>query len=188
MNRAVTRVNREALAGAAWALALRLPAFGYAEVAADLKISIEQATAIVRGWVSRGWLVPVQAGNGLRSLWKVKPGTGSVVLPTLRGRTAQDNLWSAMRGLRTFTPTDLAVHSSTEVISVTTGDAQAYCRLLLAGGYLRVERKAFPARMQEAIYRLIRDSGPFPPREARVRAIIDPNSEAVTVIGSGGAA
>jgi hypothetical protein len=88
-----------------------------------------------------------------------------------------------MRGLRSFTPTDIAAHASTDLVQVVTADAHAYCRVLLAGGYLRVERKASPVRKQEAIYRLIRNTGPRPPRAARVSAVVDDNTNSVTLLG-----
>ena len=150
MSLAVTRKNREAVAEAAWALALRLSQFGYAEIAAEMKVSIDQATKIVRGWDGQGALELLQSGAGLRKLWKVRPGCARPA-PAPRGRSAEENLWTAMRGLRSFTPTDIAAHASTELVPVATADAQAYCRVLLAGGYLRVERTASPARGQEAI-------------------------------------
>lgn len=182
MSQAVTRANREAVAEAAWALALRLPWFGYAEIAAEMKISLEQATRIVRGWVAQGALELLQSGSGLRKLWKVRPGCDRPSL-TPRGRSAEENLWTAMRGLRSFTPTDLAAHANTDLVFLTTADAQAYCRVLLAGGYLRVERKASPARKREAIYRLVRNSGPRAPRATRVSAVVDDNTNAVILLG-----
>jgi hypothetical protein len=182
MSRTVTRGNREAVAEAAWALALRLPQFGYAEIAAEMKISIEQATRIVRDWDGKSALELLQSGSGLRKLWKVRPGYDRPA-PAPRGRSAEENLWTAIRGLRSFTPTDIAVHASTDLVQVATADAQAYCRVLLAGGYLKVERKASPPRKQEAIYRLIRNSGPRPPRHARVSAVVDDNTNSVTLLG-----
>ena len=182
MSLAVTRKNREAVAEAAWALALRLSQFGYGEIAAGIKISIEQATRIVRGWDGQGALELLQSGAGLRKLWKVRPGCARPA-PAPLGRSAEENLWTAMRGLRSFTPTDIAAHASTELVQVATADAQAYCRVLLAGGYLRVERKASPARGQEAIYRLIRNTGPRPPRATRVSAVVDDNTHSVVLLG-----
>jgi hypothetical protein len=182
MSLAVTRKNRESVAEAAWALALRLTQFGYAEIAAEMKISIDQATRIVRGWDAQGALELLQSGPGQRKLWKVRPGSDRPA-PAPRGRSAEENLWTAMRGLRSFTPTDLAAHASTDLVCVVTADAQTYCRVLLAGGYLRVERKASPARHQEAIYRLIRNTGPRPPRAARVSAVVDDNTNSVTLLG-----
>jgi hypothetical protein len=182
MSLAVTRKNREAVAEAAWALALRLPQFGYGEIAAEMKISIEKSTRIVRDWDGHGALELLQSGSGLRKLWKVKPGCDRAA-PAPRGRSAGENLWTAIRGLRSFTPTDIAAHASTDLVQVATADAQAYCRVLLAGGYLKVERKASPPRKQEAIYRLILNTGPRPPRHARVSAVVDDNTNSVTLLG-----
>lgn len=183
MSLAVTRKNREAVAEAAWALALRLPWFGYAEIAAEMKISLDQATKIVRDWAAQGVLELLRSKNGIRKLWKVRPGCDRPAAPVPGSRSATENLWTAMRGLRSFTPTDLAAHASTDLVQVATADAQAYCRVLLAGGYLRVERKASPARKREAIYRLVRNSGPRAPRAARVSAVVDDNTNAVILLG-----
>jgi hypothetical protein len=44
--------------------------------------------------------------------------------------------------------------------------------------------KALPGR-REAIYRLVRDTGPRPPRERRVRAVWDENLGEYTYISGG---
>ena len=175
----VTKATQEAIADACWAVALRLPKFGYAEIAAEQKISLEQATRIVTNWQKVGLTELVQSGPRVRKLWAMKAGASYQAKP--KGRSAEDNLWTAMRGLKSFSPTDLAAHATTETVSVAVDEAQAYCRALLAAGHLSVARKAVPGR-KEAIYRLARNTGPRAPREKRVRAVIDDNTDAVVVI------
>lgn len=176
----VTKATQEAIADACWAIALRMPTFGYAEISAAQKISAEQASRIVTNWQKMGLIDLVQSGHRLRNLWTVKAGTSYPVKP--KGRSAEDNLWTAMRGLKSFSPTDLSAHATTDTVTVGVDDAQAYCRALLAAGHLSVARKAQPGR-REAIYRLARNTGPRAPREKRVRAVIDDNTDAVVVIG-----
>jgi hypothetical protein len=163
----------------AWNIARTLPAFGYAEISIELKIGLERATAIVRAWERVGALTPVKSGAKKRKLWRVADPDRSA---PPQGRSAADNLWTAMRKLRVFSPTDLSAHATTEHVAVSTEEALAYCRSLLDAGYARVERKAVPG-LREAIYRLTRDTGPLPPREKRVRAIIDDNVGDVKIIG-----
>lgn len=169
-----------ALEEAAWATALRLGTFGYAEIATELKIGHARATRIVRQWARGGSLVAVAEGHRVRRLWRIAEGAERPTAP--KGRTPEENLWTAMRKLRSFTPTDLAAHATTDEISVPAEAAMDYCRSLLAAGYMRVERKAVPG-VREAIYRLTRDTGPRPPRERRVRAVVDENTSAVILIG-----
>jgi hypothetical protein len=176
----VTAQTQADVADAAWAVALRMTAFGYGEIEAELKISARQAMRIVRGWDAADLLAPVQSGPGLRKLWCIAPEAMRPV--PAKGRTAEDNLWTAMRGLKSFTPTDLCAHSTSPDLPITVEDATAYCRTLFAAGYLGVSRKAEPGR-REAIYRLARNTGPKPPREKRVRAVIDANTHAIVVIG-----
>lgn len=176
----VTKATQEAIAQACFAIALRLPTFGYAEIAAEQKISLKQATRIVRDWDGAGSVALVQSGTGQRKMWKVTDGAQQrLQLPP--NRSPEDNMWTAMRGLKAFSPTDLAAHANTDTVLVSVDDAQAYCRALLAAGHLSVTRKAVPGR-KEAIYRLARNTGPRAPREKRVRAVIDDNTDAVVVI------
>jgi len=85
-------------------------------------------------------------------------------------------LWQAARGLKSFSATDLAAHASVEGGPVTREEAQAYCRMLLSVGYLRVRQKA-RAGERPARYTLVRDTGPRAPLKRRVTVFIDPNTD-----------
>lgn len=162
----------QALEEACWAVALRLKTFGYAEISAQAGVSIAFATKVVRGWADDGRckLIQQAAGKG-RNLFAIDPE--KVAKPAVRGTVVQ-NTWNSMRGLKTFTPTDLAAHSTTPTVAVSSTAARSYCQALLRAGYLKVIRTAIPGR-REAIYRLIKNTGPRPPRERRVRAVWDEN-------------
>ncbi|SMH36027.1 hypothetical protein [Maritimibacter sp. HL-12] len=98
---------------------------------------------------------------------------------------AQTNMWRTARRMREFTPVDLTAWASVPGAEVDLQAARAFCAILLRGGYVRVVRKA-KSGVNEAIYRLINDTGPRPPVEKRVRAIYDANEERlVHVPGSG---
>lgn len=91
----------------------------------------------------------------------------------------QVNMWRTARRLKDFSATDLVAWSSTEETPVDHKAARRFCELLLRGGYVRVTRKAKHG-VNDAFYRLIRDTGPRAPVEKRVRAIYDPNEERLT--------
>ena len=165
---------------AAWGIACRHEQFGYAEIATGLHISLKRATAIVALWEREGAIQPLEEAQGRRRMFTADR---DFVRLDKRSRSPEDNLWHAMRRLRSFSPTDLAAHSNTETVEVPTQKAADYCRALLAAGYLRVARRAAPAMKREAIYALARDTGPRPPREKRVRAVYDPNTEETRMIG-----
>jgi hypothetical protein len=136
---------------------------------------------IVRDWNAQGRLIAVQAGPGLRSLWKADPAFAPK--PVRASRSPEQNMWTAMRQMKSFSPMGLLANgATTEDVEVTLEMAQGYCRALMSAGYLAVARKAVPGKT-EAIYRLTRNTGPRPPREKRVRAVIDDNDNAVVVIG-----
>ncbi len=181
-----TRNTRAELIKACWATACASAYFGYAEIIAEQKISSHQAACIVRDWLRSGLVLPVEREINGRKLWKTIAGTEggfdpSALKTQTRIRTRDDNIWTAMRGLKSFSPTELAAHANTDTVAVGIDAAQAYCRALLASGHLTVARKAQPGR-KEAIYRLARNTGPRAPREKRVRAVIDDNTDAVVVI------
>ncbi len=94
--------------------------------------------------------------------------------------TPENNMWTAMRGLREFTAADLAAYASNGGIDVSEATAKTYLTHLLDAGYLKVLRRAIPGR-RPAQYRLLRNTGPFGPCVKRVKVLADPNTEAVSV-------
>ncbi|ALF02132.1 hypothetical protein [Salipiger abyssi] len=87
-----------------------------------------------------------------------------------------EQLWRSMCILKTFTYRDLI---ETATVEIPEGTAKSYCSMLLATGYLRVLKKADPAKGQIASYSLIRNTGPKPPQVQRVKRIYDPNTREV---------
>jgi len=159
---------------AAWNAALRLGKFSYAALAAEAAIPIVRATRLTRGWVRLGAVEEMgKVGSNKLMFRVVAEALPATVTPSRQSPDA--NMWLAMRKLGgAFTPTDIATHASTDAVGVSRADAQSFCQMLVRAGYLRVQRKAVPDK-REAIYRLIKNTGPKPPRERRVRAIWDPN-------------
>lgn len=178
----VSPANAQSTAEAAFAFAATLPEFGTADIAIKMAVTEDYARKVVRGWKAKGLLDEVRSGHRIRSLWKVRDGAKSAL--AAKSRSPAENMWTAMRQMKSFSPRELAVHAATEETEVTLEAAQDYCRALLGAGYLTVARKAVPGKVP-AIYRLIRNTGPRPPREKRVRAMIDDNTEQTIVIGGG---
>lgn len=89
------------------------------------------------------------------------------------------NMWRSMRMLGEFTPRDIAVHSTTDTVTVNEKTAKRYCSMLLKAKYLRVMRKAVPGKRQ-ATYKFVRNTGPLPPQIQRVQQVFDPNIRMVT--------
>jgi len=176
MSGRVTQRN-EAQATLAWNVALRKGEFTYQDISAETGISIRNTTSLVRSWEARNAVMRIgRIGNrqGFRVKQDERPVTARRDGTAMRHETAAGNMWRAMRGLRVFTPTDIAAHSNTPTCHVALPAAQEYCQMLARAGYLKVERKAVPGR-REAAYRLMRNTGPLPPRERRVRAVYDDN-------------
>jgi hypothetical protein len=161
---------RPADAQAAWAAASRMDRFGYGELQQACKISYDAAVRCIRGWQRQGLIAPAGLGKSRRKLWAVRPGA-TLPPPPENRQTPAWNMWKAMRGLRAFAPIDIAAHACTARVAVTEADAERYCRQLARAGYLRAVRQD-----GRAAYRLIRDTGPRPPRPCRVAAVWDPNS------------
>jgi hypothetical protein len=173
----VSAAQRASVSEAAWAVALRLRTFGYAEIAVEMKIGLDWATNIIRAWVKEGAAFEVET-DGARKMFRADAD-----FVRLAGRTAEDNMWTAFRKHRCLTPTEVAAHATTELVSVTTEQAATYCRALLDAGYLVAHRRAAPAMRREAIYRLANETGVSGPVLVRLRAIRDPNNGQITVLG-----
>lgn len=179
---ALNATNFAAMSEAAWALVVRREQFGYAEIETGLKLSVQQARRIVRGWEKERAVVMVQDHiGGSRMLWKCVPDF--VRVEPMRPRTPAENMWTAMRRLRSFTPSDLSAHATTETVYVDQSEAGSYCRSLLSAGYLSVVRPATPSEKREAVYRLVNETGPQAPVTKRVAALVDPNSGETILLG-----
>lgn len=174
-----TTARRPEVEAKAWALAQRMGVIGYAEISAELSISMGAATQLVRGWLDEGRVRVQRGGNGSsRKLFEV---TAEYREPKDRVSTVSAQLWTAMRGLKRFTPVDLVAHCRVD-LRVELREASAYCRALLQGGYLKVLRTADPSVGREATYLLVNNSGPRAPREKRVSAVWDPNEAAYAFV------
>ncbi len=156
--------------------------FTRAELAARLGISTGTAYNYTAGWLRRGWLValPTEPGPGrVPTVYAVtEAGLATqddlASLSAIPRETKQGNMWRAIRGLPSFTALDVAAHACTETCPVEERDALDYCQALVRAGYLRVLRKARPGH-RPATYKLVRNTGPRPPRERRVRGVWDDN-------------
>lgn len=171
-----------AILDAAWASAIRLQQFGYAEIASTVSIEIKRVMQIVLAWEAEGKVRLIRGSNRgrPRKIFEVVP-EGEVKAGPMIG-DAVDQMWLTMRKFKSFGPVDLAAHCS---VSVPIEDARTYCRTLLAAGYLRVVQKAVPGQ-KEAIYRLIRETGAKAPRKRRVTCILDDNLGTVVPMSEDG--
>jgi hypothetical protein len=177
-----TEARRGLISANAWAFALRTGIFGYAELSADLSISMEAARDIVQGWIAEGRAKVRSGGN--QSGRKMFELTTAYREPTDRTSKIAQQMWTAMRGLPSFSPVDLQAHCTPEM-RVDLTEASAYAQALLRGGYLNVVRTAVPG-VRDATYKLIRNTGPRAPREKRVQAVWDPNEAAYAFISGMG--
>ena len=174
-NGSISQAKREA----AWSVALRLQQFGYAEISSEITASMDLATNIVRGWEAEGkvrLISGARTGGAGRKIYEVVP-EHEIKLAPVQG-DAYEQMWTTMRKLNGFSPSDLVSHCAVPVSDL---DAAAYCRLLLATGYLKVTQKAKPPH-KAAIYRLVNKTGVLAPRHRRVSCIIDPNRGTVLPI------
>lgn len=155
----------------AWAVAKRMPIFGYGEIEVEAHVSRRLSVDLVNRWLDRG-LIRLRAipGHAGRKMFEVTPATRDIMDRLVQLR---QQLWTSARGLKVFSATDLAAHCTPEV-GATKPEVSAYCQMLLRGGYLKVVQLASPPS-REARYRLIRDTGPKAPREKRVMAVWDEN-------------
>lgn len=181
------RSDKDIVQQVAWSAACRLVEFDRQALAEAAEIGIETAGTWIRRWVRLGQIEALGKQGGSTERYRVIGERREAPAPGPVKETPQGNMWRAMRAFRApFTAVDIAAHSATEVVEVGPDDARAFCQMLVRAGYLRVLRTAVPGK-REAIYRLIRDTGPRPPRERRVRAIWDPNLGDFTHLPTGDA-
>lgn len=166
-----------------WAQIRKLGEFSVPEIVAATDINRKTVTDCIKR-LEAGGIVERLSGEDRPARFRLLRDAG-VHIPRFRPDgtavlqgSGTENMWRSMRMMQTFSPRDIAAHSTTEIVQVSEGSAMAYCKLLLATGYLRVVRKAVPGKRQ-AVYRLVRNSGPLPPMIQRVKQVFDQNTSTV---------
>ncbi|MEL6586790.1 MAG: hypothetical protein AAFQ50_09025 [Pseudomonadota bacterium] len=95
---------------------------------------------------------------------------------------AAQHLWNGARQLKVgWSGGELRAHSPI-ADQITDDQVRNFINLLMRSGYLKVLSKARSrsGRSTPARYRLIRDTGPLPPQEKRMRVTYDPNLADIT--------
>lgn len=174
----------------AWNAALLMEDFTYYELGAAASLAADTVGNYVREWMAQGLAEKVGTDPDGRVRCRLVDADARRPVrlrrdgSATRQQTKHGNMWTAMRGLREFSPIDIAAHACTIEVHVTDEDAREYCRMLVLAGYLKVLRKAQPGR-KPAMYRLMRNTGPQPPRERRVRAVYDDNLHEFAYVAGG---
>jgi hypothetical protein len=173
---------------AIWAEVRDLPEFDWADVA-KRGCGTDTAKRYIRLWLKDGRIRVSRLGVNNKRYYSPSHLPPAGPQPVSADASPEGNMWRAMRspGLRHgFTPTDLACHANAGGVEVSVEKARAYCRRLLGSGHLKVRQTAIPGR-REAIYQLIEDSGPRPPKPVRLAGILDPNTGEFTPVKGGAA-
>ncbi|MGR3501575.1 hypothetical protein [Pseudaestuariivita sp.] len=161
-----------------WRAAQELKEFTVPQLIA--RTSGAQETSVrshIRRWLALGLIE--QASEGVRgepATFRLTGKTPPILEADASDQSPERNMWRAMRGLASFTPSDVSCHASTEECEVSSHLAETYCRALYGAGFLRMLRGG-KRGLREPIYRLLPISGPLPPVIQRVRAVWDPNEK-----------
>ena len=156
---------------AAWAEIEHLDSFTAPLLAERLGCPLARAQGYLKRWRAEGRVTCSGPGSDGRTLhYHVAPNP----ISDLTGCSTSQAMWTAMRLLRRFSPTDVLFSVSAARPDISLKEVQSYCQFLAKANVLRVLKKAgFGAR--EASYAVARNSGPLAPYQKRVRVLIDPN-------------
>ena len=170
-----------------WNAARDLKSFTHWALAERAGVSYYSVSATVNGWVKEGRAQVVGRDADNRKRFRISDPEKAPVFPTrpdgtaTRAQSKHGNMWTVIRRLKLFQPLDISAHATTDKVEVSEEDARSYCQQLVLAGYLKVERKARHG-LRPAVYRLVRNTGPYAPRERRVRAIYDDNEDRFTYV------
>lgn len=142
----------------------------------DVKLQASTIRDYLNGLEKAGYLSVVRTGKHLdparytliKDTGHEAPRVRKDGTPVTQG-IGRQQMWNAMRVLKTFRPIDLAFNSSTDDHRVAENEATTYCSILCKAGYL--------AAMKDGNYFLIPSmwTGPYPPQIQRTKQVYDPN-------------
>ncbi len=105
--------------------------------------------------------------------------------PVTQG-AGHEQMWRAMRALKSFDCRALAGAASTEQHPVAFSEAKTYVKLLARAGYLQREIKGGGALASTYRFVRARDSGPRAPLVTRDKGVMDGNTGQIVLPGNGG--
>lgn len=161
-----------ALNDAVWTRACTLETFTCFQLMADTGACEDRVRQLLKGWKSTGKIEDGGRGLGRRKIYRTIKVRKRL---SLSSATPHGNMWRTMRHSKVFTIMDVQMCANTNEVPVDEDAARKYCHLLVVGDYLRVQQKAVPGR-RPAIYQLVKDTGPKPPRPKRISGIWDENN------------
>lgn len=169
-----------------WAIARHHAEFTAHELSAASGRTVRYVKDALREWI-RGGFVERAGRRGNKALYRLartEADPNRALRCAIPHAGPEDRMWFAMRKCGdAFSARDVAMWSNSAEVPVSVEQAQRYCRVLLATGYLRCTVPA-DGRGNPALYRLVRNTGPRAPLERRVRAVLDPNRNTVAVVSA----
>lgn len=170
-----------------WAVIRRLDAHGPWTVPAVIAQSPDALGADVRAYVRRlvkaGW-AEEQAKDGEVSRYRLlrRPVRGPSIDREGRLRKpgqVNRQIWTAIRGLATFSYREITVAASTEDVPIAEGTVKKYLTRLSQAGYLRVVEPGGPCKPRTYALKRSMDTGPEAPRVLRTKLVWDQNREQI---------
>lgn len=156
-----------------WRVMTARPRFRYVDVERDAQVSRYYVDNFAAKLRQKGLIRP--AGRvGQKQYFTVLDDKDEASFDTKKKGDNESRMWTAMRSLVTFTWQDVLVVVRDEDSSLTEGDIQRYCTLLMKASYVAVVQKA-RVGINPARYRLVNDTGPMPPIERTVKVLVDGN-------------
>lgn len=166
---------------AAWNAIEKRAEFTAADVCEAVGASEAWGRKVVREWLAEGLLDTLRK-DGMTYIYKARVASDPVPSAFSREREKPEfAMWRTMRDLRRFKAADVHMQANTETTPLTLERVQKYCTTLAEAGFLAVKVKGIAGK-RPAVYAINGRPGPFPPREMRVPAIWDPNSEEFTIL------
>ena len=163
------------------------------ELRDETLLTIDSVRDYLSGLAAAGY-VERQAGNGrpgspitwrlVRDIGVEAPRVRRDGTPVTQGQK-RENLWQAMRILRSFTPRELAVSARTPECMVGVTEAAEYCRYLHMAGYLSKSQPGTDLSLSRGklgpTYQMHATAftGPRAPMIQRTRRVWDPNRNEV---------
>ena len=124
-----------------WEYAKIVGTFTYPDLVAATGRTYNTVVRKVRDWELAG-AVAIERIHGTRRV-TVRVINTEAQRPSLapkpvpRADTSEQNMWTAIRMMTTFSPVDIAAHATTLALPVDIGMVREYCRALSHIGYLR---------------------------------------------------
>jgi hypothetical protein len=161
-----------------WDAIKNLEFFNFSDVKMAVSIPETKLRTILSKLNRQGY-TRIHHSKGNRVFHTCQSNAGEIEAQMSKRQTVEGAIWISMRIAKAFTVTDIFAGLAPSRPDVRLENIITYTDTLTVAGFLKMVRRADPEGGRYAVYRLVNDTGPLPPKAKKGIVVVDQNTNKI---------